>query len=72
MLALVPTGEYAIGTWKHFRTTLKHLQDFMLLKYKISDLNFPLSAKYRCSITHPTPAHRPANYRQIQKTIRNP
>lgn len=39
MLALVPTGEYAIGTWKHFRTALKHLQEFMLSKYKITDIS---------------------------------
>jgi len=39
MLALVPTGEYAIGTWKNFRTTLQHLKDFMILKYQIEDIS---------------------------------
>ncbi|HMI02127.1 MAG TPA: phage integrase SAM-like domain-containing protein [Pedobacter sp.] len=39
MLALVPTGEYAIGTWKNFRTTLKHLKNFMMSKYQIEDIS---------------------------------
>jgi len=37
MLALVGSDEHAIGTWKNFRTTLKHLKDFMKTKYQIED-----------------------------------
>lgn len=38
MLALVPSGEYAIGTWKNFRNTLKQFKKFLKLNKKVDDI----------------------------------
>lgn len=39
MLGLVPSGEYAIGTWKNFRNTLNHLKKFLKQKRKLDDIS---------------------------------
>jgi len=40
VLALVATGEYAIGTHVRFQTTLSHVKNFIGIKYKTEDLEF--------------------------------
>jgi site-specific recombinase XerD len=39
MLELVPSGEYAIGTWKNFRNTFRHLKKFFKQKRKTDDIS---------------------------------
>jgi site-specific recombinase XerD len=39
MLALVSTGEYAIGTWKNFRNTHQHLEKFFKSKRMVDDIS---------------------------------
>src|SRR5690554_3451950 len=40
ILALVPSGEYAIGTHVRFETTLSHVKNFIGIKYECEDLEF--------------------------------
>src|SRR5690554_52647 len=40
ILALVPSGEYAIGTHVRFETTLAHVKNFIGIKYECEDLEF--------------------------------
>lgn len=40
MLALVYTGEYAIGTHERFETVFNHVKSFISMKYRMNDLEF--------------------------------
>lgn len=40
MLALVDTGEYALGTYERFETVFNHVKNFIATKYRMDDLEF--------------------------------
>nr|WP_315239965.1 site-specific integrase [uncultured Flavobacterium sp.] len=40
LLALVDVGEYAIGTHERFEISKKHIQEFLLFKFNLEDMEF--------------------------------